>query len=99
MKKFLILAVCAFFTAAPAFGALSPLNQSIKELQAILSSNEVASLPQGEPIRKIYHRQNSYYVKTKSKDLAVDVIYSQNQKVGPKEFTLQFHPLEEAEDD
>lgn len=80
-------------TAKPALGALSPLDQSLKEIQAIVESQELRqNLKTSESIKDIWRVGNRYIISTENRQLVVDVVYSQRQGPGPKEFKLNFSP-------
>ncbi len=81
------------FLSTTLFGALPPLAQSVKELQALLADSHIQDLGSGEPILEIVKMDNGYLVISQNYSMQVDVIYKQmeQKKVGPAQFQLQFH--------
>ncbi len=77
------------------FGALSPLAQSIKEMQAILADTHIQDLGSAEAILEIVKVDTGYLVISQNYSMLVDVTYKTDQKkVGPVPFQLQFHAPE-----
>ena len=98
MNKLLSSLVVFLACTASVSAALPPLAQSIAELKALLMNEEVASsLGMAESIQRIEKTDSGYLVTTRSKELAVDVIYLPAQNIGPLKFDLKFQPVQTAE--
>lgn len=98
MKKFAFAAVLLMLSAGSAFASLPPLYQSLRELQALLTSEGLQeSLGSGEVIQEIVRTAQGYVVTTQNYHLTVDVQYAHPGKIGPAEFDFQFHPPIRAE--
>jgi hypothetical protein len=95
MKKFLFITLFLATMGSSLFAALPPLTQNVREIEAILHSNELMDkLNQADVIEMIKHEGNSYIIITEDKRLVVDVVYLSGQKkIGPLEFKLVFHPV------
>ncbi len=73
--------------------ALPPLAQDIKEIQTILSSNELSDrLHSGESIQSISKIEGGYLIITSASVLEVHVQYlgTENGVAGPQKFSLEF---------
>lgn len=83
----------AFF-ASSLFGALPPLAQSSKEIQAILADPRLQEqLGSAEVIHEIIRTNGGYVVMTQSYSMRVDVHYSNEpRRIGPVSFHLEFYP-------
>lgn len=92
MKKLFLIA--AFLLIAnQGFALLSPLNQSLTEMQYIILSKELQKfLPQGEAVVEIRKIDTGYIVKTENNEMLVDVEYLPETKPGAKKFKATFHP-------
>lgn len=92
MKK-LLIAMGLCLMATPGFALLSPINQSIREIQTMVTSPEVPeNFGQIGTIQEIKREGNSFTLKTQEKEMVVDIIYSPAQRPGPRPFKLVFHP-------
>lgn len=90
MKKFLYISLFGLFGTA--FAALAPLNESIAELDALLSDNQLTmQLGSGEPLLEIIRTADGYLLLTPNYRLRVDVIYLSQKRPGPQKFKLVFH--------
>ncbi len=90
MKKLFALFVLA---TAPCFGLLAPLQQSIREVDAIIHSKELSLyFHQNDTLQEILKDGSNYIVKTEGKQVLVEVVDVPTKRVGPKEFRLVFHP-------
>lgn len=97
MKKMITALVAMLLTTQCVFAALPPLAQSLKELKAILNSDEVAdSLGMAEPIIEISRTEEGYLIRTQSQKLSVDVIYKSSKIIGPVPFDLKFHKTKQS---
>ncbi|MCB1113355.1 MAG: hypothetical protein KDK62_01205 [Chlamydiia bacterium] len=91
MKSFYSLLVAGTLVTHSAEGALPPLYQSTKEIQAILGSPELSKrLNPGETILKIEKIQNGFAIETQENRLEVDVVYQRQSLMGPQSFKLVF---------
>ncbi len=80
------------FVTQPVFALLSPLNQSIVELEQILSSQELQQkLPTSEAIHSIVAVQNGYLLSTDHYQMLIEVQYQPQEMPGPAKFQLMFH--------
>ena len=80
------------------FALLSPLDQSITEIERILKDPHLKRYIQtSERIDKILRREKGYLILTDRHQLIVEVIYNPENLIGPKGFTLVFHPPENHE--
>ena len=90
-----MLKKCLFatlFASSTAFAALPPLAQSVRELEAILQSDQTYSLLGGaSPIVEIDRVADGYIVKTNEQEMQVDVVYLPPENIGPARFKLVFH--------
>jgi hypothetical protein len=88
MKKY--LCILAMF-ASPAFALLSPLNESLVELQALLKDPAMtAKLKTSETIQEIVKVEQGYLVITDNYQMQVDLTYQPMNRPGPQKFTLKF---------
>jgi len=84
------LATCSLF------GALSPINQSIREIDAILNSPELAEgLGQNYPIDQIERFEDGYYLATQKSEIIVKVVYDEKPSIGARQFKLIFLPSDD----
>ncbi len=82
----------ALVASSTAFAALPPLAQSIRELEAILQSDQTYSrLGGGSPIVEIDRVADGYLIKTNQQEMQVDVVYQPSKNIGPIPFKLVFH--------
>ena len=73
---------------------LPPLYQSIRELSAILASEELPQhLSAGEAIEAIHHNEEGYRIDGSRSSCFVKVIPIPQAKIGPMEFTLHFEAI------
>lgn len=88
MNKFFILATAGVISG---FSALSPLHQSIKEIDQILTNPDLPEhLPSQARINEITRIKDGYLIVTDSHVLKVKVEYKKTSKIGPKKFTINF---------
>ena len=92
MKKILLTAILCF-AAQPAFALLSPLNQSLEEISAIVHSSEIEKkIPQGQAISQIEREGNGYLLRAGGMQMRVDIQYLPSTYPGRQKFSLVFHP-------
>jgi len=73
-------------------GALPPVYESIRELQALIDSPELVPALEGvAPITEIQRRDNRFIVVTPNKTIEVTVVYQPVDHPGPAKFYLDFH--------
>lgn len=91
MKK-IVLAALFCLSAQPAFALLSPLNQSLGEISAIVQSSEIEKkLPQGQSIMQIQRSGNGYLLSTNELQMRVEIQYLPSSYPGRQQFSLVFH--------
>ena len=91
MKKLIVVA-CLFFCTQPAYALLSPLNQSLEEVRAIVQSSELEKyLPQSMPIIEIRHTEKGYLLITQKLQVWVEIEYLPSSYPGRQQFKLNFH--------
>lgn len=91
MKSFYSLLVAGTLVTHSAEGALPPLYESTKEIQAILGSPELGErLSSGEVIEKIEKTSSGFAIVTNQHRLEVDVVYKPQNYMGPQSFKLVF---------
>lgn len=74
------------------FALLSPLSQSVAEMNAILKNEKLQqSLHPSESILEMIKEHDSYLIITDQNALRVEVIYHPKPILGAKDFTLIFH--------
>lgn len=75
----------------PTLGSLSPSEQRIKEILAILSDPHLFQyISSAEMITKIEKREGGYTIHTHDHVINVDVIYGKDRKILPIDFDLVF---------
>ncbi|MCB1181619.1 MAG: hypothetical protein KDK55_06340 [Chlamydiia bacterium] len=83
----LCLGCCTF-----GFGLLSPLSQSVREIEAILKNHDLhRELLQSETILDIRRLDNSYIIITNQHQMVVDILYLPAKGPGPQKFELKFN--------
>lgn len=75
--------------------ALSPLAESVREIDAILRRPEVAELS-AFPIDAITRTESGYIVEAGGNGLEFEVIYTPSKKIGPVPFELRLVSALEA---
>lgn len=89
MKK--ILAICLLCLSTQLSAALSPFDQSVRELDAILHSKEIRELvPPSEQLLQATHTPCGWIIVFCGRILLVDVVYIPDGCVGPAKFKLIF---------
>jgi hypothetical protein len=75
-------------------GALSPLYQSIEEIQTILRHEELLKvLPQGQAIVHIQKVHKGYLVCTPDVQVLAEIVYPSTSRIGKQEFSVMIRPL------
>ncbi len=93
MKKIVLSLLLSLFAIHPLSAALSPLDQSIKEIRTILDSQELRSnLQTSDAIQDIWKVGGRYVVSTENRQMVVEVTYTPRKTPGPQEFSLKFFP-------
>lgn len=94
MKKIITILTLGLIFAAfqPSYAILAPFNQSVIEIRAILSSNELSALKTGYPIINIHRNDTGYILETEQETMQVELIIKPTKRVGPVQFDLKFHP-------
>lgn len=95
MKKLFasaVLLVC--FMGQTAHAALPPLWQSVREMEAILSSDQLgAHFVSGELLEDIVKVGNAYLVRGSQSAVFVEVINVPQEMAGPVKFKLKWYPI------
>lgn len=93
MKKSLsFLTASLLLMSAPSHAVLPPLYQTSKEIKSILASPELdKKLHAGEVIMQITKNETGYEITTNQHRIQVDIIYQHTGKIGPAEYTIEFH--------
>ncbi len=90
MKKFALAAL--LLCSSPCFALLSPLNQSMEEIQSIVQNTELQKhLPQGEQILEIQRSGNGYILKTNRLEMFVEIQYLPIERPGRQQYKLIFN--------
>lgn len=90
MKRLLLI-----LFATTAFGALPPLAQGVREMQALLSDHRFyQALGSSEILKDVIRTDSGYLVLTQNYAMKVDVKYERRTDgvVGPVQFNLEFNP-------
>lgn len=96
MKKICFTAF--LLIASQGFCILSPLNQSIREMNAVLDSFELRKLNQSEEIQEIIRTDSGFVVLTNDSVINISITYDSKTLIGPRQFNLHFEdPVQRAE--
>jgi len=77
---------------SPCFAILSPLNQSLEEIQSIVQCKDLQKyIPQDQPIMQIHHIPTGYVLITDRTQVVVEIQYLPNERPGRQQFKLVFH--------
>jgi hypothetical protein len=91
MKK-LIFITALFLYSHPGFAILSPLNQSIEEIQSIVQNTELQKyFPQDQPIIEVQRSNNGYLLRTRKLQMSVEIEYVPATRPGRQQFKIVFH--------
>ena len=91
MKKTLFV-VFLILCAQPCFALLSPLNQSIEEIQSLLQNPELQQhFPQDQPLLSIHRSSNGYLLSTLNMQMFVEIQYIPADRPGKQQYKLIFH--------
>ena len=91
LRGSLFLLFCCL--VSPAYALLSPLNQSIVEINALLSSNEIRqAFSQGAAVKKIERVEYGYLISTPRVQMLAEIRYVPNKVPGRQQFEFVFHP-------
>jgi hypothetical protein len=73
------------------FSALSPLSQSLREYDTILTFPTLSDhISQGEIISEMIKVEGGYLIITNKQVVKVDVIFTERKTIGPAKFSLRF---------
>lgn len=90
MKK--LLCIILLTATCPCFCALPPLWQSVREIEAILESEELGKHFEAHaPIIEISKIGNGYLIRTEKQEVVVEVRYLPGKMMGPTNFELKFN--------
>lgn len=74
------------------FALLSPLVQSLTEMEAILKDPRTSEkMREGSPIIQMLRKKKGYLLVSQDQQMYVKVEYSSRDTIGPKSFELIFH--------
>jgi hypothetical protein len=92
MKKKIIILIAAIVMSQSAFAALPPFAQSAREIDAILTSEQLGNLlGMAQPIEEIKRTEGGYIVVTTGREIIVEIVYKPAKMPGPVPFELKFH--------
>lgn len=93
MKRNLRNLLLSFAISFPVYAVLPPLYQTAKEIDALVTSEELGRfLTSADVIMRIDKIDTGYLITTNKHRLYVDVIALPQQQPGPVRFTLHFNP-------
>lgn len=91
MKKLFLF--FALISSSTIFGALAPLTQSAREMQALLADRDLYEhLKSGEVIQAVIRTEMGYVVMTKQSLLRADIEYLASVQPGPRQFRFHIYP-------
>lgn len=95
MKR-LLLALCMVFVVGELSAALPPFAQSKREIEAILTSQELYQyIPSSDVLQQIVKTPTGYLIITTTRIVPVSVRYLSNRNLGPARFSVKFYkPIE-----
>lgn len=92
IKALAFLGLSMIALSQNAYAILSPLNQSLVEINTLINSPEMAdAFASGEAIQEIRHIERGYVVRSQNKEIFVEVVYQPSTRPGPAVFQLHFH--------
>lgn len=96
MRQFILyfLFLCSLYPIQ-GFSVLSPLNESIRDMQQVLQSRELQKLPASEAVEEIVRTDTGFVVFTNTYRITIEKEYKKRSFLGPKQFELRFSPPEE----
>jgi len=90
--KTLIFAASILLCTQPGFALLSPLNQSIEEIQSIVQNTELQKrFPQDQPLMEIQRSGNGYLLTNGTLQMFVEIQYIPIERPGRQQYKLVFH--------
>ena len=92
--RFLVFLLFLSYTQS-GFAVLSPLAQSIREMQQLVQSREIQKIPNSEVIEEIVRTDTGFVILTENYQIVVDRTYRDRSFLGPKQVELYFHTPEE----
>ncbi len=96
VKRLILLAI-AMFSLGELSAALPPFAESKREIEAILSSQEINHyLPSSDIIHQIIKTPSGYMIITNNRILPVSIRYMPRQNYGPARFAIRFHKVIET---
>ena len=93
MKNHLLKAtiLLLFLSTSTAYALLSPLNQSLEEIEAIIQNAELQKcLPQGQALKSIRRTGNGYLLTTDEIQLMAEIRYIPTERPGRQQFKVTF---------
>ncbi len=92
MKRLACIIALLVLATQSAFALLSPLDQNLQELKAIIDSPELKQyIKTSEVIEYICHQECLYMISTNEQEMFVEVEYQPTDRLGPRQFNLIFH--------
>lgn len=86
MKLFV---ACALLCSSSAFGALSPYNQTSKEIRDVLSHPEVMEAFAPQSISSIDKKDYGYWITGQGCYLKVEIHYKNTGLIGPAQYDIE----------
>jgi len=94
--RFIITSVFLLTSVIEANCALPPFFQGKREIESILSNQELYQyIPAGDLIQQITKTPIGYMIITNKRIVAVTVKYASSDHIGPLRFSLEFHTVVE----
>lgn len=91
MKRVVLFALL-FFSVGELCAALPPFIQSRREIEAILSNQEIYQyIPNSDVIHQIVKTPTGYMIITNNRILPVSIRYVSRKSLGPARFAIRFH--------
>lgn len=98
MKKLFIILALSTLMIPSIEALLPPFYESLAEYKSLLNNKELEeNLGSGQWIQEISRNDKGFMIKTPKYTMQVDVVYKNTGKIGPAEFELKFHPVEERQ--
>lgn len=91
MKKIAFITLAVLLTTQSAFAILSPLNQSIREIKALLSDPQIKKIGNSSAIQEVQKSETGYTIFNNDSFMRVDVIYQARKGPAPLKFDFVFH--------
>lgn len=81
----------ALLFTTPIFAALPPFAQTEREIRVIINSKELQQfIPYSDVFEKLTKTEEGYLITTNKREVRAVVHYSNESRVGPAEFSIEF---------